>query len=77
MIEVLATYRFFVSQQGFLLLPVDKFYNHSFILLSAFSSEWESVTALNILWISLYSIVFTNTYYCVFKILIRDAVWYG
>ena len=40
---------------GFRVLPVDKFDNHSFILPSAISGEWESVTALDILRIYLHS----------------------
>ena len=49
---------------------------HFFILPSAVSWELEPVTAFDILRINLYSRVSTNTYYCVLKILIRNAVWY-
>ena len=66
MSEALAAYAFFVSQQGFQVLPVEKFHNHTFILPSAISWEWKSVTALNILWIYLYSKVFTDTLHSIF-----------
>ena len=47
------------------------------ILPSTISWEWESVAALNILWIYLHSRVSTNTYHCALKIDIRNGVWHG
>ena len=59
------------------MLPADKLDDRSFLLPSAVSWEWESVATLNTLQIYLHSRVSTNTYHCVFKIVIRNAVWYS
>ena len=52
------------------------FGNHSFILPSAISWEWKSVTAIDILWINFHSRFPTDTYYYVQKV-IRNGVWYA
>ena len=46
------------------MLPIDKFDNHPFILPSAISWEWESVTALDILQIYLHSRVYKCLLLC-------------
>lgn len=75
MLEVFATYSFFISQKGFQGHPVDKFYNKFFISPSS-SSQKESVASLNIVWFYLYSRVLTDTDYCTLQIIVRNAVSY-